>query len=127
MEDGFRKHVFTHTVGGAGTPVESAMFSKDGASVLSVGVDGAKVWSVADGACKQHCGAEEFHPIVAGEGCMPFTKFSPDGTMVLTGLRGLEVKRSALKLWSVEDGLCKRSFDIGEESEGLVSAVFSHR
>jgi len=83
MEDVCRKHVFLHSIKGAGITVDSAMFSKDGASVLSVGLDGAKVWNVADGSCNQHFGAEEFPPAVRN-GCVPVAKFSPDGTMVLT-------------------------------------------
>lgn len=138
MMDGSRKHVCYHCEiqGGAledrgirvGVAIDSAMFSPDGASVLSVGVDGAKLWSVADGSVKQHFATDIGTDI--REGCSAIVAFSPDGTSVLTVLRG-KGGDSALKLWSAEDGSCKQSFAHLEFQDNkdacLVGAVFTNR
>ena len=137
MTDGSCKHVCYHCViqGGAvedggmrvGVAIDSAMFSPDGASVVSVGVDGAKLWSVADGSVKQHF-ATDIGSDIRG-GCAARVAFSPDGTMVLTVLRG-KGGDSALKLWSAEGGYCKQSFAHSEFQDNadacLVGAVFSN-
>jgi WD40 repeat protein len=137
MMDGSRKHVCYHCEiqggpiedGGLriGISIYSAMFSPDGTSVLSVGVDGAKLWSVADGSVKHHFATDIRRDML--EGCGAIVAFSPDGTRVLTVLRG-KGGDSALKVWSAEDGACKQSFAHLEFQDNadacLVGAAFTN-
>lgn len=97
-----------HELRGHAGVVKVAVFSADGAFVLSASVDNtARLWAVASGECV--CTFEdESHPI-------KWASMSNDGTLVVT------TSGCNAQLWDAKSGARSHAF-AGHEKDGLLSA-----